>query len=370
MKVLSILLILSASCGKTGSKTETTKQPKNSDDGTASTATPLVWKEGPEFPESLKLPLKSASLTGELRYVLKDSADQFFMFRSDSVLLTPLNIPQDALNLLGSRNFEQASETSAWSMSETDLTWVRWGISKKDLAISKVPLSGFFSAEEMKSVKLKGVQENSVLLTGSSKSVHIRFDGSERQTREFEGVVTSFVQASDSGHIFTVDTANNSLMRLLELDTPRWHRHNFVSNNFPEKVSFVRYDISGRPDALYVSGIAAVGKNLWFSQPAALGSSTQPVANNGTTVPLDKQKLTKETEALFIQYCAGCHEGRSPAFVKTTESGKDIISGILLNEKEKIIRLMNLPPDDPKVMPPYGRPRPNAAELKVMSELE
>jgi hypothetical protein len=54
--------------------------------------------------------------------------------------------------------------------------------------------------------------------------------------------------------------------------------------------------------------------------------------------------------------------------VTTSESGKQVNFQTLLREKEKIISLMNLPPDDPKVMPPYGRPKPTEAELKTMSE--
>ena len=369
MRNLILLLMLSASCGKTGSKPDSKRPPQRSDDGTESTATALTWRTSAELPDSVRLPLKSASLSAGQTFMLKDSANQFFILKDDTLPLVPLTIPQDALNLIGSQNFELSSETSAWSLSGNELKWVRWGNSKKDLAITTVPLSSTFPPDETKAVKLMSVQDNSALLSGISKSVHVKLEANDRQLREFEGVVLNGLKASAFGHIFTVDKANTSVTRLLETDTPRWHKHAFESKNSPQQANFVHYEITGRPDAVNVIGIAAVGKKLWVSQPATLGSTTQSTTNAGVAdKPLD-QKLSNEAEALFVQYCAGCHEGRSPVFVKTSEGAKRINSQILLSEKDKVIRLMNLPSDDPKVMPTYGRPRPNAAELKLMTEL-
>lgn len=65
----------------------------------------------------------------------------------------------------------------------------------------------------------------------------------------------------------------------------------------------------------------------------------------------------------------GCHEGRAPVFVKTDGDQKILLVEALLNDKDKVIKAMNLPQDNPKVMPPYGRPRPSAEELKTMSAL-
>ncbi|MEY2987550.1 MAG: hypothetical protein RJB13_1071 [Pseudomonadota bacterium] len=373
MKYLILLLTLSASCGKTAprpdiDKPDTQTSPKNNQDGTASTTTNLDWSEGAQLPNSFKLPIGSAALTNEDKFILKDSANQHFIFDIENNTVVLALVSQDALTFIGSQNYRLASETSAWSLVDSQIRWVRWGATKKDLAVTSIQLDSIYPAQEVNSVKLLSVRDNGALLAGISKSVHIRIENSNRQLREFKDIVTPIFQATAFGHIFKAERQPESLTRLIESKEPRWHKHIFQNKNLPDTADFVRYEVGGSADALTVIGIAAVGKKLWITRPALLGSTTDPATDSGSSDKPSGQKLSKEAENLFIQYCAICHEGRSPVFVTTSESGKQVNFQTLLREKEKIISLMNLPPDDPKVMPPYGRPKPTEAELKTMSE--
>ncbi len=370
MKFLILLLTLSASCGKTKTVTPVVVQSRNSNDDTsANTKTVLDWRESGELPSSFKLPPKSASLANEQRFVLKDSSNGFFLFNSDDKTVAPIAIPQNALRLIGSGNFDLTSESSAWAMSDGELRWVRWGTSEKELEITRIPLNSIFQDSDKSSVKLISVHGSSALLSSRSKTVHIRLEGNEKSLKEFELVVQTGLRASSFGHIFTTESEFAGLRRLLETEEPKWHKHQFQSENLPNKADFMNYEIGGTTDALRVTGVASFGRKLWTSQPASLGSTSEATTNSGTSTNPQEQKITKEAAALFIQYCAGCHEGRSPVFVSSSNGEKLIISQSLIENKEKVIRLMTLPSDDPKVMPPYGRPRPNAAELKVMSDL-
>lgn len=367
MKHFLSMVFLVASCGKPAAKTNSSRPTTNQSEATARIN--ITWREALELPDVFFSPPKKVTLLSDQRFLISDSKGNYYIIDSNSNSVVPSNIPEEALQVLSNQSFVQSSETSAWSLSKTELTRIEWGASVKDLKVFKVPLDSLFQHGTDGTIEFQSAKENSALLKDSSKAIHVSFNKTQRIVREFAGVNGERMQSAEFGHIFYSSPENTTLTRLLETEKPTWHRHALNNTSLPESTSFIHFDLAGSPDSVTLIGLAIAGKKVWISRPASLGSTTKADTPEESTTDSTKPQLSAETQSLFIKYCAGCHEGRAPVFVKTNGDNKSLLIEALLNDKDKVIRAMNLPQDNPKVMPPYGRPRPSTEELKTMSAL-
>jgi mono/diheme cytochrome c family protein len=368
-KFLLVFIFVLSSCGKPSAKTQNKKTIVADDNVISATKTAVTWKESTLLPESFRLPVQRASLISDERFLVLDAQNQAFIFDIKSEAIQPSNIPTDVGRLVSGQTYEQSSETQLWSLTGAELTRIRWGATIKDLEVSKLPLSSVVGNNPTDGFKIQSTQLSSVLLRGPSLLLHVNLEKSEKQIREFGITPQDNIRATDFGHLFFLDAGKKSLSRLLEKSAPAWHRHELVAQNQPANPTFLTYDLSGSSDAVRAVGFAAVGQKIWVSSAAVLGSASEPASSTDDSTDDSQSKLTAEKRELFIKYCAVCHEGRAPVFVQSAGGQKSVVAETLMADKEKILRVLSLPANDLKAMPPYGRPRPSPEEMRLMTDL-